>query len=72
MAKTESGGASYLAAAAVGGVCGGIVALLATRELPRLMSEMKQHFEEVCDEKCGCAPGERREESADTAETCCN
>ena len=54
MARTESSNGSYVVAAAVGGLCGGLAAVLATRELPKLLSELKTHMHEICDEKCGC------------------
>lgn len=75
MKEKGSGGRSYLMAAAVGGVCGGIAAILATKELPKLLSEMKEHMHEMCEDKCACAPDEVSEGSEDTAEAaeqCCN
>lgn len=71
MTRTESSGGSYLLAAAVGGVCGGLAAVLATRELPRLLSQMKEHMHEICEEKCGCAQGEAAD-PAETAKACCD
>lgn len=65
MTRTESSKGSYVVAAAVGGVCGGLVAVLATRELPKLLSELKSHVHEFCDEKCGC----RREAGENPGET---
>ena len=62
-------------AAAVGGVCGGIAAILATKELPKLLSEMKVHMHEICEDKCGCASDEVSDGSEGTAEAakpCCN
>ena len=39
MTSTESGYGGIVVAAAVGGLCGGLAAVLATRELPKLLSE---------------------------------
>ena len=71
MARTESSHGSYVVAAAVGGICGGLAAVLATRELPRLLSEMKAHMHEICDEKCGCRH-EAGEKPSESAESGCN
>ena len=63
MSRTDSGGGRYVLAAAVGGVCGGVAALLATRELPKLFAGMKDHMHEICAERCACAPSEAPESS---------
>lgn len=72
MASTEAGNGKYVIAAAVGGVCGGLAAVLATRELPRLLSEMKERMHDMCEERCGCAPHEVRESSSESAEPSCS
>lgn len=56
MPRTESSHGSYIAAAAVGGLCGGLAAVFATRKLPKLLPEMKTQMHEICNEKCGCGP----------------
>ena len=71
MAGTEMSRGSLVVAAAVGGVCGGLAAVLATRELPKLLSEMKTHMHEICDEKCGCRQ-EEAESPGEDADPCCD
>ncbi len=71
MSSTDSGHGSFVVAAAVGGLCGGLVAVLATRELPRLLSEWKTQMHEICDEKCGCR-GEEGEKSSEGDEPGCH
>ncbi len=71
MAPTESSHGSYIVAAAVGGLCGGLAAVFATRELPKLLSQMKTHMHEICDEKCGCLH-EEAESAGETTEPSCN
>ena len=70
MASTESGYGGIVVAAAVGGLCGGLAAVLATRELPKLLSEATRQMHEMCDEKCGCRQQEG-ETPSETAEPCC-
>lgn len=71
MSHTDSSHGSYVMAAAIGGVCGGLAAVLATRELPKLLSQMKAHMHEMCDEKCGCRD-EVGEKASETAEPSCS
>lgn len=64
MARTEASNGNFVVAAAVGGLFGGIAALLATRGLPKMLSGMKEHMHEICGESCECLPSDAEAQSA--------